>query len=356
MHSVIVSPYLNDEYFVLSPGRQGGIRISEAKYRELSTSSASPSWFTEAAHGLWGDIRLEPFKDKVLVRKPSTYGYVRATYELNLGCNYDCEHCYLGFKRFEGLAWPDRTKMLHDLRKVGVIWLQLTGGEPTIDRLFGETYYLAYELGMMISILSNGSKLHDPKILNLLTELRPHDITISVYGATEDSYDSLTRRPGSYRKFRKGVKAAIDAGLSLKFSLIVTKHNADEQARMEGMAEELGIPYSTFVNMSPTIYGGPETLPSQSLEHLRKRKPFTGCNAGHTFFHINPHGKASICWTVSPRPACSSTTAAAGDARPATAAPRPHGPSASTAGWPSGPSATASSASCGPGGRPRKHG
>jgi hypothetical protein len=50
-----------------------------------------------------------------------------------------------------------------------------------------------------------------------------------------------------------------------------------------------------YVNMVPTIYGGAETLPSQSKEHLRKRKVFTGCNAGHTFFHVDPHGNASIC-------------------------------------------------------------
>jgi hypothetical protein len=47
--------------------------------------------------------------------------------------------------------------------------------------------------------------------------------------------------------------------------------------------------------MSPTIYGGAESLPAQSQEYLRKRKPFTGCNAGHTFFHVDPHGMASIC-------------------------------------------------------------
>ncbi|UBU12938.1 radical SAM protein [Nonomuraea gerenzanensis] len=295
MHTVIVSPYLDGEYFALSPGRRGGIRISEAKYLELSAAADSPAWFPEAASSVWGDIDLEPFTDKVLVRQPSSYGYVRATYELNLGCNYDCEHCYLGLKKFEGLEWPDREKMIRDLQALGVLWFQLTGGEPTIDKLFRETYMLSFELGMMISILSNGSKLHDARILEMLTEHRPHDITISVYGATEASYDSLTRRPGSYRKFIKGVRAGHEAGLPLKFSLIVTKHNADEQARMEGMAEELGIPYSTFVNMSPTIYGGAETLPSQSLEHLRKRKTFTGCNAGHTFFHVDPHGMASIC-------------------------------------------------------------
>jgi MoaA/NifB/PqqE/SkfB family radical SAM enzyme len=295
MHNLVVSPYLDGEFFVVSPGRKGGLRISEAKYEELTTSLDPPAWLTEAVSTLWGDVALEPFAEKVLVRRISHYGYARATYELNLGCNYDCEHCYLGLKRFEGMSWQHREKMLHTLRDVGVLWLQLTGGEPTIDQLFRETYSLAYELGMMLSILSNGSKLHEPRILDLLTERRPHDITVSVYGATEASYDSLTRRPGSFRKFRKGVTAAVEAGLPLKFSLIVTNHNAAEQTRMEQLADRLGVPYVTFVNMSPTIYGGAETLPAQSMEHLRKRKPFTGCRAGHTFFHVDPHGKASIC-------------------------------------------------------------
>ena len=47
--------------------------------------------------------------------------------------------------------------------------------------------------------------------------------------------------------------------------------------------------------MTPTIYGGAETLLAQSAEHPRARKPFTGCNAGQTFFHADPHGLVSIC-------------------------------------------------------------
>lgn len=34
---------------------------------------------------------------------------------------------------------------------------------------------------------------------------------------------------------------------------------------------------------------------AQAPEHLTERTPFTGCDAGHSFFHVNPHGKASIC-------------------------------------------------------------
>ena len=36
-------------------------------------------------------------------------------------------------------------------------------------------------------------------------------------------------------------------------------------------------------------------ISARPVGHLRKREPFTGCNAGHTFFHSDPHGMASIC-------------------------------------------------------------
>ncbi|WP_276206362.1 radical SAM protein [Thermoactinospora rubra] len=285
---------------VLRPGSPGGLRISPAKYQEVAAQAGSggttPVWLAEAAGKLWGvELAGMPVGRAVLVRVPSSLEFVRATYELNLGCNYDCEHCYLGLKRFEELSWPEREKLLYILRDAGVLWLQLTGGEPMIDKLFPEVYGLGYELGMMLSILSNGSRLANAKILELLTTHRPHDITVSVYGASEASYDGLTRRPGAFKKFVKGVSAAVEAGLPLKFSLIVTNHNAHELEQMEAMAHRWGVPYVSYVNMSPTIYGGAETLPAQSLKHLRARKPFTGCHAGHTFFHVDPFGRASIC-------------------------------------------------------------
>lgn len=65
--------------------------------------------------------------------------------------------------------------------------------------------------------------------------------------------------------------------------MIVTKRNAHEVDHMRAIAERFGLSFDEYVNMVPTIYGGAETLPSQSVKHLRKRKVFTGCNAGHTF-------------------------------------------------------------------------
>lgn len=295
MHQLVASPTTN-EHVVLRPGSKKAVRIGAGRFRELQQAEDCPPWLVAISRQTWGlDLRNAHMEGTVIVRRPTPYGFVRATHEVNLGCNFDCEHCYLGLKRFEGMSWENRERTFHTLRDAGVLWLQLTGGEPLIDRFFPEVYRLAFDLGMMLSILSNGSRLHAPAIIELLAGRRPHQITVSVYGATAESHEGLTRRRGAFRSFINGVHAALEADLPLSFSLVITHHNATELDAMKAFSDRLGVRYDVYSNMSPTISGGAETLPSQSVGHLRERKPFTGCNAGHTFFHVDPFGKASIC-------------------------------------------------------------
>lgn len=299
MYQVLVSPFL-DDYLLLRPGSAAGAKLPAAMYEELrqlaSRDSTVPSWLAQAAHQAWGmDLAGRPMHGTVLLRDRSPYGYCRASYELNLGCNFDCEHCYLAQKRFAGLEWLDREKLLNAMRDAGVLWLQLTGGEPLIDTLFAQTYAYAYGLGMMLSVSTNASTLWKRPNIDLLTTMRPYRVTVSLYGATEESFDGLTKRRGSFRNFTRGVEAGLAAGLPLNLNLIITESCAHEEQQMIDIAETWGLPYHLFSNMSPTIYGGAESLPAQSAQHLRKRKVFSGCHAGHTFFHSNPHGKVTIC-------------------------------------------------------------
>lgn len=54
MHQLIVSPYLDGEHLVLCPGRDGGLRLSSAKYDELSAADEPPDWLADAVAQLWG--------------------------------------------------------------------------------------------------------------------------------------------------------------------------------------------------------------------------------------------------------------------------------------------------------------
>lgn len=299
MHDLIAAPAL-DAHMILRPGADNGVKISTSRYIELTDASAQghdcPPWLAQVCQQAYGlDITGRLLSDTVLIRQPSPLGYSRASYELNLGCNWDCEHCYLGIKQFKGLEWDERERLLTTMRDAGVVYLQLTGGEPLIDKLFCETYERAYELGMMLQVSSNGSRLHNPRILHLLTTRRPHALTISIYGATQASYDALVRRPGAFKLFSRGMAAAVENRLPVRLNIVVTKTNAHERDAMIALAEAWGFPHTVYSNISPTIYGGSDVLTAQSEEHLRARRVFSGCNAGHTFFHADPHGKVSIC-------------------------------------------------------------
>ncbi|GHE32087.1 radical SAM protein [Streptomyces capitiformicae] len=299
MHELIASPFL-DECLVLHPGHDAGVQIPLARYLELSkaasTGDDSPQWLVDAARQAWRlDLPSDrPLRDTVLVRAPSPYGMARASYEINKGCDYDCPHCYLGLKRFEGMPWDDKVRLLDIMRDAGVLWLQITGGEPLIDREFPEAYAYAYDLGIMLTISTNGSQLHKPKILETLAGRPPHHLSLSVYGATAETYDGFTRNRGAFDRFIRGLDAAREAGLRSQLNIVITKDNADEFATMESLAEQYGQVF-VFTNMSPTIQGDSAPIPEQATKYLRKRKPFTGCNAGHTFFHADPFGHASIC-------------------------------------------------------------
>jgi MoaA/NifB/PqqE/SkfB family radical SAM enzyme len=295
---LIASPF-PDGYLLVRHGHDGGVRIGSSLYAQLRDAprdAAVPAWLIEAASKGFGvDVAGSTIGNAVMVRPETPHGYARASYELNLGCNFDCDHCYLGEKRFDGLDWPDRERLLNTIAESGVLWLQLTGGEPLIDSLFEETHAYAWSLGMMIQISSNGSTLYRPKTLNVLAKYPPYRVTLSIYGGTEASYDAMTRRRGSFKNFMRGLAAAHEAGLNLRINIVVSRHNSHEIPLMHEIAERHGAAAFEYAQISPTIHGGAEVLPSQATEIKRDRTPYTGCNAGITYYHADPHGKASIC-------------------------------------------------------------
>jgi hypothetical protein len=297
-HQLIASPY-PDGHLVVSPGREGGIKIGVNRYAELRDATPAdpvPGWLAVAARALWGLDVAGPAAGSTLIVRPDTaYGYARASYELNLGCNFDCEHCYLGEKAFAGMDWPGRERLLGVMKEAGVLWLQLTEGEPLIDHLFEQTHTAAWDMGMMIQISSNGSRLDQPRTLEIRTRRRPYRLTLSLYGATEESYDGMTRRRGAFKRFMRGLAAAHEAGLAMRINCVVSRWNVHERDAMKAIADLYAIPSFEYTSITPTIHGTGEVLPSQAREVLKRHTPYTGCNAGITHFHADPHGKASIC-------------------------------------------------------------
>lgn len=299
MHQVIVSPQ-SKRFVAVRPGAKGGMQLPRDKYEEVRTAveadTSLPQWLLDAAARAWGvDLSASPAPSAVLVRPETALNYSRATWEINRGCNFACDMCVVWKRPVAGLPMEEKLKLLESVRDSGVLWFQFTGGEPTIDPHFIDAYRAAYAMGMMLEILTNGSRLDHGPTLDVLTQLPPHKVTVSLYGATEETFEALTKTRGAYKRVMRGLEAAREAKLPVDLSLIVTTHNAHELDEMKALADQFGFPFKVFSDISPSYNGDSGPLDYQSPDFIRRQEVFRGCPAGHTFYHLDPFGSATMC-------------------------------------------------------------
>ena len=301
-----------DRYLIASRFSNRGVTISEKAYYQLLELSKANSevvpWVIELLSKL--QVRAESkqkLNDIILVREPTEFNFGKVSYEITEFCNYKCSHCYLGYKTKNNLSLSCKKKIIELIEHSGCLWLQITGGEPLLDKDFVEIYSFAYSLGLLITLFTNGSLLTDDKIADVLKAYPPYRLTISAYGATAGSYESLTKVPGSFQKFKEGVNWASGTGIKTRLNIIATKYNQDEISDMIAMAKNFGFEHYVFSTIFPTINGDitPTNLMVQGCgvteidnRVISKKDSYIPCKAGKTFFHMNSVGEMSICKTA----------------------------------------------------------
>lgn len=302
-HPIVVIPF--DDHVKIFYRTSSSYIIAKAELydilkEELALGAVTPTWLSMLVTSKWG-VKTDGLSlcDVLTLRQSSDFAYGIASWELNLLCNYNCPHCYLGVRPNETITHESRMRILDRMCALGVIRLQLTGGEPLIDRNFVETYEAAYDRGLMLTVSTNGSWLEKAKILDTFRDRPPLRVTVSLYGATATSYEAMTRsRKGTFNRFRRGITALIDMGVALRINIIVSQFNQHEVAAMQDFASSYTDDYHVYDSMSASIHGSDNPLALQADGdncQTRERTAFKGCDAGVRSFHVDPLGRASMC-------------------------------------------------------------
>jgi len=97
MHDLLAAPFLG-RYLLLRPCSTAGVQLPRGHFGQLAHAAAAgssyPPWLAGLARQSW-EVELPAgaaMQGRVLVREESAYGYGRASWEINLGCNYGCVH------------------------------------------------------------------------------------------------------------------------------------------------------------------------------------------------------------------------------------------------------------------------
>ena len=254
------------------------------------------------------------------------------TLELTERCNLRCVHCYINqpagspAARSLELATAEVKGILDQMADAGCLFLLLTGGEVLLRPDFEEIYRYARGRGMLVSLFTNATLL-TPAIADLLAYSRPHSIEITLYGATQETYEAVTQIPGSYARCRRGIELLLERGLPLTLKSVLLTTNRHELAAMQALAGELDVKFRYDGTLWPRLDGGEQPydyrLSLEEMLALDREDPdrwrqwedtarsFSGqlvraeyvysCGAGINTFHIDSAGRMSIC-TMARRP------------------------------------------------------
>lgn len=173
-----------------------------------------------------------------------------ATLELTLGCNLACVHCY-NFDRSAAaprertgkeLSFEEIQSAIDQLAEAGCLYLSFTGGEALVHPRLEELIRYARSKRFVVKLKTNGSLLTDETV-RMLQDAGVAQIDVSVYGATPETHDAFTRRPGSHANTVAGVRRAVAAGIGVRVNMSLVRANVNEVDRMVELARDLGCTY-----------------------------------------------------------------------------------------------------------------
>lgn len=253
--------------------------------------------------------------------------------ELTERCNNNCIHCSINLPedhsktRHKELSTQKIKDILQQSQSLECLTVRFTGGEPLLREDFEELFLFARHLGMVVLIQTN-ARLITPRLADLFAEIPPRmPLAISVYGMRRDSYETVTRTPGSFAQFRRGVQLLLERDVPFTVKSVVLPQNRHEIEEFESWARTIpgmsGSPgYSIFLDLRsrrdsenknrviaslrPSAQEGLELLTRKADKYRRSMNDFAGrfggppgdvlfrCGAGRGVC-IDAYGMAQPC-------------------------------------------------------------
>ncbi|MBN2466278.1 radical SAM protein [candidate division WOR-3 bacterium] len=159
--------------------------------------------------------------------------------EVTARCDNNCRHCYINLPagdaeaRAKELSLAEIERIGREAVAMGAMWCLLTGGEPLLREDFFELYLMLKRLGLLVSVFTNACLVSQEHV-ELFRRYPPRDIEVTIYGATESTYERATRRVGSFRAFVRGLDSLLSGGVKVRLKAMALRsniHELDEIAR-----------------------------------------------------------------------------------------------------------------------------
>ena len=231
-------------------------------------------------------------------------------------CNLNCTGCWAGkYKKSDSLDINIIDRIINEAKGMGIFFIVLSGGEPTVYPDLFEIFRRHPDVGFMM--YTNGTLIND-EMADKMLEVGNISPAISLEGYREST--DKRRGDGTYDKIMAAMDRLRERGVIFGISVTVTRQNADELFATDDFIDHMidkGAIYGWSFHYIPV---GKDTefdmmiTPEQRAKlayrvpEIRSNKPFFladfwndgsftgGCIAGgRKYFHINAKGDVEPC-------------------------------------------------------------
>ena len=153
--------------------------------------------------------------------------------EVTARCNNNCRHCYINLPvkdikaQREEISFSRIKNIVDQALELGAFWCLITGGEPLLRKDFFDIYLYLKKKGLLVSVFTSATLIL-PEHIKLFKKYPPRDIEVTVYGVTKETYESVTRVPGSFKAFCRGVDLLFKNNIPVRFKTTVMRANLAE--------------------------------------------------------------------------------------------------------------------------------
>lgn len=166
-----------------------------------------------------------------------------ATFSLTSFCNYECAYCYGDYKNRrnkEKLVTTEQVlATIEELSQMGMIFLQLHGGEPLLRDDIEIIVDRANELGVVLGICTNGSLIEEK--IEIVKKIK----TIAISFDGDEKSNDANRGKGTYKTIVRAIRTAKEAGIIVHIVMTITKNNLNAIDYFMEFAKEFNI-YTLF--------------------------------------------------------------------------------------------------------------
>lgn len=193
--------------------------------------------------------------------------------ELTARCNNNCRHCYINLPagdveaQRKELAYSEIESIADQAVELGALWVLITGGEPLLRGDFFDIYKMLKKKGLLVSVFTNACLVTEQHI-ELFKHFPPRDIEISVYGITHQTYEAVTRKPGSFAHFMHGFDLLSSNGIKIRLKAMALRSNVHELPEIARLCRRYTYDYFRF---DPLLHLRYDRDPSRNAEINQER-------------------------------------------------------------------------------------